>query len=134
MGSCNFTHPRGARRGVRVRFVRVDEKNIHVCLQNICARLICTQPARMAGSEERQMISSYLRRSTAACALVASALAPSILSAPAYASTAAEAGEPQAGEQATETTDNSDRLSEIVVTALRRDSNLQSTPVAVSAV
>lgn len=80
------------------------------------------------------MISSYLRRSTAACALVASALAPSILSAPAYASTAAEAGEPQAGEQATETTDNSDRLSEIVVTALRRDSNLQSTPVAVSAV
>ncbi len=87
------------------------------------------------------MLSSYLRRSTAACALVAAALAPTILSAPAFANAASTADEAQAAPQdatTDETTDgstaNSGQLNEIVVTALRRDSNLQSTPVAISAV
>lgn len=88
------------------------------------------------------MLSSYLRRSTAACALVAAALAPTILSAPAFANAASTADEAQAAPQESTTdatTDgtsatNAGQLSEIVVTALRRDSNLQSTPVAVSAV
>jgi iron complex outermembrane recepter protein len=86
------------------------------------------------------MLSSNLRRSTAACAFVASALASTILSAPALASSAADAApgslsdEPQSASQDTAQVDQSDRLNEIVVTALRRDSNLQSTPVAISAV
>lgn len=82
------------------------------------------------------MLSSYLRRSTAACALVASALASTLLSAPALANAAPEsaADEPQGAAQDTAQVDQSDRLNEIVVTALRRDSNLQSTPVAISAV
>jgi iron complex outermembrane receptor protein len=79
------------------------------------------------------MSSSYLRQSAAVCALVASAF-----SASAFASTAAV--EATAGEQANTTTQSSadaaetGRLNEIVVTAMRRSSNLQSTPVAVSAV
>ncbi|MCX7283028.1 MAG: TonB-dependent receptor [Novosphingobium sp.] len=86
------------------------------------------------------MLSSTLRRSTAACALVAAALAPTILSAPALAKAADAAGEAQAAPQDATTDAGGDtatdtgRLNEIVVTALRRDSNLQSTPVAVSAV
>ena len=40
----------------------------------------------------------------------------------------------QGAAQDTAQVDQSDRLNEIVVTALRRDSNLQSTPVAISAV
>ncbi|OYW51321.1 MAG: TonB-dependent receptor [Novosphingobium sp. 28-62-57] len=86
------------------------------------------------------MLSSTLRRSTAACALVAAALAPTILSAPAMANAAVAADEAQAAPQdsstdaTTTSTSNAGQLNEIVVTALRRDSNLQSTPVAVSAV
>ena len=76
------------------------------------------------------MMSSYLRRSTAACALVASALAPAFLP---TAALAAEA-DPAAAPQSAQTGNDEDRLNDIVVTATRRDSNLQSTPIAVSAV
>ncbi|WP_298197698.1 TonB-dependent receptor [Novosphingobium sp.] len=76
------------------------------------------------------MMSSYLRRSTAACALVASALAPAFLP---TAALAAEA-DPAAAPQSAQTGEDEDRLNDIVVTATRRDSNLQSTPIAVSAV
>ena len=75
-------------------------------------------------------MSSYLRRSTAACALVASALAPAFLP---TAALAAEA-DPAAAPQSAQTGNDEDRLNDIVVTATRRDSNLQSTPIAVSAV
>ena len=75
------------------------------------------------------MFSSFLRRSTAVCALVAAAMAT-----PAFANTAADQSGPQSAAQGVAERADSDRLSEIVVTALRRDSNLQSTPVAVSAV
>ena len=75
------------------------------------------------------MFSSFLQRSTAVCALVAAAM-----TAPAFATTSADQSSARPADQEVGEQADSGRLSEIVVTALRRDSNLQSTPVAVSAV
>jgi glycine cleavage system H protein len=70
-------------------------------------------------------------RWSAACG----ALAAAMIAAPAFANDEAQAAQPQAAQTQSSADDMaSDRLSEIVVTATRRVSNLQRTPVAVSAV
>ena len=63
------------------------------------------------------------------------AIAAAILATPAFASDEPQAAQSQSGSAQTSAEDMaSDRLGEIVVTATRRSSNLQRTPVAVSAV
>ncbi|WP_298172639.1 TonB-dependent receptor [Novosphingobium sp.] len=63
------------------------------------------------------------------------AMAAAMLATPALANDEAQAAQPQAGQAQSSADDMaSDRLGEIVVTATRRSSNLQRTPVAVSAV
>ncbi len=76
-----------------------------------------------------------LRWSAAFGALVAAMIATPVLANAGGANGDAQAAQPRAVQAQSSASDMaSDRLSEIVVTATRRDSNLQRTPVAVSAV
>ena len=77
------------------------------------------------------MLSRTLRRSVAVGAMVAAMASPALANSGATDKPAGDEPSAQTGGAAES---SSDRLGEIVVTATRRDTNLQTTPVAVSAV
>jgi iron complex outermembrane receptor protein len=77
------------------------------------------------------MLSRTLRRSVAVGAIVAAMASPALANSGAADKPAGDEPSAQAGGAAES---SGDRLGEIVVTATRRDTNLQTTPVAVSAV
>ena len=77
------------------------------------------------------MLSRTLRRSVAVGAMVAAMASPALAN---HGATDKPAGDEPSAQTGGAAESSSDRLGEIVVTATRRDTNLQTTPVAVSAV